>query len=374
MPSGKQCSVCVGFCPILFELRADGPDPLIALPYRMVFAVATDTDVIIYDTQQTKPIAYLQKIHYTRLTDISWSKDGLLLVASSTDGFCTVVNFENNELGVEYKKVEEIQEEVKKEDPVENKEQEVVTIENKPEAKKRPTILDQWTIKTPKRKLETENENIKSPSPVVNKLTPKRIKPIPVEDQTKTPTTTTVKKKSTDTPPKKKGTILNFVITGENRKKPELATDEEARDAWKCENEVTAKKQGTECVDLTEDSIEDFKLEISVSQSLDVHKSETTTNDDKTETVNDSKEIVTNSKITEKADNNTPETVNSSKEITTDSKENETNTNKENEKTNSTSIKPPQELQPQVKKARRVELITLSSPRSKKKGSNNKTD
>lgn len=338
----------------------------------MVFAVATDTDVIIYDTQQTKPIAYLQKIHYTRLTDISWSKDGLLLVASSTDGFCTVVNFENNELGVEYKKVEEIQEEVKKEAPVESKQQEEVTIENKPEAKKRPTILDQWTIKTPKRKLETEDENVKSPSPVVNTLTPKRIKPIPVVDQTKTPTTT-VKKKSTDAPPKKKGTILNFVITGENRKKPEIVADEEARDAWRCENEVAAEKQEIDCVDLTEESIEDFKLEISVSQSLDVRKSETTTNDDKTETANHSKEIVSNSKITEKDDNNTLETVNNSKEITTDTKE--TNTNKENEKTNSTCIKPQQELlQPQIKKARRVELITLSSPRSKKKGINNKTD
>lgn len=335
LPSGKQCSVCVAFCPILFELRSDGPDPLISLPYRMVFAVATDTDVIIYDTQQTKPIAYLQKIHYTRLTDISWSKDALFLVASSTDGFCTVVNFEKNELGVEYKQEEEIQEEVEKDVPV-------AAIESKPkeaEVKKRPTILEQWTIKTPKRKLEVS-------SPAINKLTPKRIKPISIDDQIKSPT---VKKKETETTktPKKKGTILNFVITGENRKTnvaPELVADEEARDAWKCQNETAAKTPETniDCVDLTEDSLEDFKLEI--SQSLDVNSSCKT------------------DEVPVKKDDNTPETVN---EITTVVVE-----NKENEKTNSSSTKLPQEAQPQVKKARRVELITLASPRSKKKGSN----
>ena len=42
------------------------------LPYRIVFAVATDNSVMIYDTQQISPIAVVSNIHYTRLTDITW--------------------------------------------------------------------------------------------------------------------------------------------------------------------------------------------------------------------------------------------------------------------------------------------------------------
>lgn len=34
-----------------------------------------------------------------RLTDLTWSADGLTLVASSTDGFCSVITFSKGELG-----------------------------------------------------------------------------------------------------------------------------------------------------------------------------------------------------------------------------------------------------------------------------------
>lgn len=34
-----------------------------------------------------------------RLTDLSWSPDGRTLVASSTDGFCSVITFSDHELG-----------------------------------------------------------------------------------------------------------------------------------------------------------------------------------------------------------------------------------------------------------------------------------
>lgn len=368
MPTGKQCSVCVSFCPQLFELRPDGPDPIIPLPYRMIFAVATDTDVIIYDTQQTKPIAYLQKIHYTRLTDISWSIDGLLLVAASTDGFCTVVNFKIGELGSTYVKEEEEVEETEEEIKEDNKEKETA-IESKPkenETKKRPTILDQWTIKTPKRKLEglakneetltdsssflkatpkrikpiklddqTDSSSKLTPKRITpikiddktqtdssssSKSTPKRIKPIKIDDQTKSPT---VKKKTTEitSTPKKKGSLLNFIIT----KPVTPIVEEEARDAWKCQNDNVVSK---ETIDLTEDSMQDFKLELSVSQSI-----------------NDS-EV--------KNDENTPEIESRKSPTSAENKENNTKN-------------PVQE----AKKPRRVQLITLSSPRSSstKKGS-----
>lgn len=77
--------------------------PLIALPYRMVFAVATKSCVYLYDTQQKIPFGVISNIHYTRLTDLAWSYDGRCLVVSSTDGFCSIILFNENEIGEIYK-------------------------------------------------------------------------------------------------------------------------------------------------------------------------------------------------------------------------------------------------------------------------------
>lgn len=43
-----------------------------ALPYRMLFAVATMDTVTIHDTQQASPIALLTKLHYDEFTDMTW--------------------------------------------------------------------------------------------------------------------------------------------------------------------------------------------------------------------------------------------------------------------------------------------------------------
>ncbi|XP_066145773.1 chromatin assembly factor 1 subunit B [Euwallacea fornicatus] len=103
LPIPRHSSTVVCCCSILFELRENGPDPVINLPYRMIFAVGTDHNIILYDTQQKSPIARFQDIHYTRLTDLCWSQDGLLLIASSTDGFCSLITFKLDELGVPWK-------------------------------------------------------------------------------------------------------------------------------------------------------------------------------------------------------------------------------------------------------------------------------
>ncbi|GLG94928.1 uncharacterized protein GBIM_21335, partial [Gryllus bimaculatus] len=59
-------------------------------------------NVILYDTQQSEPIALITNIHYTRLTDLSWSSDGQVLIASSTDGYCSIITFSEEELGEIY--------------------------------------------------------------------------------------------------------------------------------------------------------------------------------------------------------------------------------------------------------------------------------
>lgn len=94
----------VRFCPKLFELNPHNADhpPVIPLPYRMIFAVATRKSVYLYDTQQRTPFAIVSNIHYTRLTDLTWSPNGFCLIVSSTDGFCSIISFDEDELGNVY--------------------------------------------------------------------------------------------------------------------------------------------------------------------------------------------------------------------------------------------------------------------------------
>ncbi|XP_035912077.1 chromatin assembly factor 1 subunit B [Anopheles stephensi] len=104
LPSPDQYSVAVRFCPVYFQHRshAENKPPLVPLPYRMVFAVATKSSVYLYDTQQAAPFALISNIHYTRLTDMAWSSDGKILIVSSTDGFCSLIFFTDGELGKVY--------------------------------------------------------------------------------------------------------------------------------------------------------------------------------------------------------------------------------------------------------------------------------
>lgn len=84
-----------------------------ALPYRMLFSIATMDTITIHDTQQTSPICMFSKLHYDEFTDMSWcgslvivcitlthfnfrSPDGQCLFLSSRDGFCTIVIFDEH--------------------------------------------------------------------------------------------------------------------------------------------------------------------------------------------------------------------------------------------------------------------------------------
>jgi chromatin assembly factor 1 subunit B len=51
---------------------ATGPQPAFALPYRMVYAVATQDSVLIYDTQQLTPLCIVSNLHPTSFTDLTW--------------------------------------------------------------------------------------------------------------------------------------------------------------------------------------------------------------------------------------------------------------------------------------------------------------
>lgn len=145
LPSPGQYTIAVRCCPILFELHTDGPEPVIDLPYRMVIAIATRSSIVLYDTQQITPFAVISNIHYTRLTDITWSLDGRILAVSSTDGFCSIVIFEKNELGTQYVKEDSDEENLEVNFCDSNK----ILIEEKIEEKKekKNNFLKQWATK-----------------------------------------------------------------------------------------------------------------------------------------------------------------------------------------------------------------------------------
>lgn len=54
------------------DASTPGPKPAFALPYRMVYAVATQDSVLLYDTQQKTPICIVSNLHCATFTDLAW--------------------------------------------------------------------------------------------------------------------------------------------------------------------------------------------------------------------------------------------------------------------------------------------------------------
>lgn len=111
LPCPAKATLAVRCCPVYFELRTkkgeDGSDQPLAnvfqLPYRLVFAVASEDSIFLYDTQQTLPFGLISNIHYHTLSDLTWSGDGSFLAVSSTDGYCSFLSFGPGELGTPLK-------------------------------------------------------------------------------------------------------------------------------------------------------------------------------------------------------------------------------------------------------------------------------
>ncbi|RXK41987.1 chromatin assembly factor 1 subunit B [Tremella mesenterica] len=72
---------------------------IFALPYRLLYAVVCQDSVLLYDTQQSGPIAIFKGLHYAGFTDGAWSPDGQALMLSSSDGYCSIIVFDLAELG-----------------------------------------------------------------------------------------------------------------------------------------------------------------------------------------------------------------------------------------------------------------------------------
>ncbi|CCE64552.1 hypothetical protein TPHA_0I00460 [Tetrapisispora phaffii CBS 4417] len=105
IPFLKKPAIVVSFNPNLYKL-VDPSNAPIKLQYKLIYAIATTNEVLIYDTESSKPIAVIGNLHYTPLTDLAWSEDGNLLMVSSTDGFVSYVSTKNNILGEKLSKEE----------------------------------------------------------------------------------------------------------------------------------------------------------------------------------------------------------------------------------------------------------------------------
>ncbi|KAF3685916.1 Chromatin assembly factor 1 subunit FAS2 -like protein [Capsicum annuum] len=99
LPGASKPVIAVRFCPMTFRLRGSSYSSFFKLPYRLVFAVATLNSLYIYDTESVQPIAIVAGLHYAAVTDIAWSATGRYLALSSQDGYCTLLEFDNEELG-----------------------------------------------------------------------------------------------------------------------------------------------------------------------------------------------------------------------------------------------------------------------------------
>jgi len=107
----QEPSVAVRFSPRIYKLVEHkdngGVDsgmhnkPLLDGSYRMVFAVATMSAVLVYDTQHMHPIAHCAGMHCANINDIAWSADGRMLVCASSDGYVSFIRFKEGVMGDE---------------------------------------------------------------------------------------------------------------------------------------------------------------------------------------------------------------------------------------------------------------------------------
>ena len=64
-----------------------------------VFAVTTATSFYVLRSDRARPVAFGTDIHCTSIVDAAWSSDGTKLIVCSTDGYVTLVEFAEGELG-----------------------------------------------------------------------------------------------------------------------------------------------------------------------------------------------------------------------------------------------------------------------------------
>jgi chromatin assembly factor 1 subunit B len=71
-PSGPTFSPKPKQLEVETNSASPGPTMAFSLPYRMVYAVATEDSVLLYDTQQQTPLCVVSNLHCATFTDLTW--------------------------------------------------------------------------------------------------------------------------------------------------------------------------------------------------------------------------------------------------------------------------------------------------------------
>lgn len=188
IPFLKKPAIVVSFNSNFYKLSGTKSN-FIDLQYRLVFAIATSNEVLIYDTEHKEAISIIGNMHYTPLTDLSWSEDGTLLMISSTDGFCSYISIDPHILGEKLDEKTKLQflkkdDDVKIETPkLEIKSNESITVTETPPPvqlnKKQNDIISILPVKRkipPTNVVESTNENIESTTGEQSTKSPERAK------------------------------------------------------------------------------------------------------------------------------------------------------------------------------------------------------
>lgn len=100
IPGFKKATIAISFSPKFYK-NPTMETAVFKLPYKMIFAVATQDSIVIYDTVDLKPLGIVSNVHYSTITDLAWNKDGYSIIISSADGFCSTINFDSGVFGEE---------------------------------------------------------------------------------------------------------------------------------------------------------------------------------------------------------------------------------------------------------------------------------
>ena len=101
IPNLKKRCLCVSFNPNYYQINSNNTvtSNLFLLPYKMIFAIATDDEIMIYDTDNLKCLMRIKNLHYYTIYDISWNAKGDKIIICSKDGFLSTIDLKNYKFG-----------------------------------------------------------------------------------------------------------------------------------------------------------------------------------------------------------------------------------------------------------------------------------
>jgi len=100
LPGIKSYATCIRFNPHLYKKKNTSTlerPALLDLPYRLVFAIGTVDQVLIYSSECVFPIAVVGNIHYATINDFCWDSAGRKLLAASSDGYISIISIGSDE-------------------------------------------------------------------------------------------------------------------------------------------------------------------------------------------------------------------------------------------------------------------------------------